>query len=314
MVLIVLTDPNPALAFNTLIRRCAYVLIPLSILLYKYFPDMGRRYHRYSGEMSIVGVTVGKNALGLLCMITALLFCWHISKILKKKKMPVVRTEILVHGFILAMIFWLFINVDSATATGTFVIGIGIFLGTGTQIFKNNINGIGAFLIIMVLFYLISEWLFGVTGIAISTMGRDPTLTGRTLLWKDIIDMSNNFLFGTGYDSFWLGERRAKLWEMYWWHPTEAHNGYIETYIELGFIGLTILIGIIVSGFKNLIRSFAYDFDFGRLRIAFFIIALVFNVTESGFKGLHLMWFIFLITVVECHNNKSSLKNEKLLR
>ena len=151
----------------------------------------------------------------------------------------------------------------------------------------------------MVFIYFISEWLFNITGIAISALGRDPTLTGRTVLWKDVINMGTNFFLGAGYDSFWLGERRAKLWAMYWWHPTEAHNGYLEIYIELGIIGLTMLLGIIVTGFKRVKRSFIYDFEYGRLRMTFFLLALIYNITESGFKGLHLMWFIFLLSTVE---------------
>lgn len=77
MVLIVLTERNPVDAIKTLLRRFAYVLIPLSIVLYKYFPAMGRSYHRWSGELMITGVTTHKNELGLLCLICGLFFLWN---------------------------------------------------------------------------------------------------------------------------------------------------------------------------------------------------------------------------------------------
>src|SRR2546428_3149771 len=44
------------------------------------------------------------------------------------------------------------------------------------------------------------------------TMGRGPTLTGRTQIWHLVLSMTTNPLLGTGFESFWLGPRLQKIW------------------------------------------------------------------------------------------------------
>ncbi len=34
--------------------------------------------------------------------------------------------------------------------------------------------------------------------------------------------------------------------------------------------------------------------------MTFLIIILTYNITEAAFKGMHLMWFILLLTAIEC--------------
>ena len=77
-------------------------------------------------------------------------------------------------------------------------------------------------------------------------MGRDSTLTGRTEIWTHVLWVAGNPLLGTGFESFWLGDRLANVWSIM---PgiQEAHNGYLEVYLNLGWIGVTLLavIGLI---------------------------------------------------------------------
>ena len=42
MVLVVLTDPDPKLAFKRLLTRAGFLLVPLSVLLIKYYPELGK--------------------------------------------------------------------------------------------------------------------------------------------------------------------------------------------------------------------------------------------------------------------------------
>ena len=55
IVLVVLTERDPMEALKTILRRCAYVLIPLSIVLYKYYAHLGRSYGRWTGELIFTG-------------------------------------------------------------------------------------------------------------------------------------------------------------------------------------------------------------------------------------------------------------------
>lgn len=301
MVLIVLTSPAPVEAVKTMFRRCAYVLIPLSIVLYKYYPLLGRVYHRYSGELFVTGVTTNKNSLGLLCLVLGLFFFWNLLTLWRSKKVYTDKREILVHVTLLFMILWLLVVADSATSTMLFILGICIMLGFELPFIKENIQCKLRFLIIVslcltpFLLFGFSSWLSSVVNIT----GHTATFWGRVQLWPEFIGlMGASHLIGTGYDSFWLGHRIATLWAKYWWHPTEAHNGYVETYLNLGLIGLFLLLGVIISAYRKICRTLMSDFNYGRLKMVFIVIALLYNVTEAAFKGLHLMWFVFLLIAI----------------
>ena len=77
-------------------------------------------------------------------------------------------------------------------------------------------------------------------------VGKDPTLTDRTKIWAFVLGMHTNPLVGTGYQSFWLGPRLEYFWQNSGLgHLNEAHNGYLEVYLELGLIGVSLLIGFL---------------------------------------------------------------------
>src|SRR6266436_6784541 len=138
----------------------------------------------------------------------------------------------------------------------------------------------------------------GIGGSALKGMGRDATLTGRTEIWKDVISMSGNPIFGTGFESFWLGSRANRMWQMFYFHPTQAHNGYIEVYLELGWVGIAMMAAIIVTGCRNAVEALRRDPDAGRIRLAYIVVALAYNMTEAGFRMMTVTWFFFLLSAV----------------
>src|SRR6185295_18613016 len=91
-------------------------------------------------------------------------------------------------------------------------------------------------------------------------------------------------LCGAGFESFFLGSRLDTLWARHWWHPNEAHNGYLETYLTLGWIGVALLACMVLAGYRNALRTYVKNPDLGSLQIAFFFVALIYNLTESGVK------------------------------
>jgi O-antigen ligase len=110
--------------------------------------------------------------------------------------------------------------------------------------------------------------------------------------------MHVNPLFGAGFESFWLGPRLDKIWAVYWFHPTEAHNGYLETFLNLGWVGIALLAVVIVAAYRNVAAVLRRDPEAGRLRLAFFVSAIAYNFTESAFKTMNPVWFIFLLAAI----------------
>ena len=57
MVLIVLTEPDPEEALISLMKRCAYVIVPVSILFVKYYPSLGTKYDQWTGLQMNTGIS-----------------------------------------------------------------------------------------------------------------------------------------------------------------------------------------------------------------------------------------------------------------
>src|SRR5947207_11421428 len=64
MALILLTEPDPEEALTRVMKRLAYVVVPVSILFIKFYPQLGREYDPWTGLPMSNGIATGKNMLG----------------------------------------------------------------------------------------------------------------------------------------------------------------------------------------------------------------------------------------------------------
>ena len=147
----------------------------------------------------------------------------------------------------------------------------------------------------------------GLSPSALQAMGRNPTLTDRTEVWENLFKLVSNRWVGTGFDSFWLGPRLEKMWSIYWWHPNEAHNGYVEIYLNLGWIGVIILALVLVAGYGKVFAAYRQNLPLGDLRLAYFLVGMVYNFTEAAFfKTLAPAWLFFLFAIISIPSNSTS--------
>src|SRR4029077_1155320 len=86
MILVAISDPRPLEAIRTLLRRLGYLLIPLSVMLIKYFPDIAREYDPWTGAQTFSGATTSKNMLGIICLVCGTYFFWDIVVRLHNRK------------------------------------------------------------------------------------------------------------------------------------------------------------------------------------------------------------------------------------
>jgi O-antigen ligase len=74
-------------------------------------------------------------------------------------------------------------------------------------------------------------------------MGRDATLSGRTLIWKQVwlLILQRPWL-GWGYNAFWRGTQGEAFRVVAAVHfmVFHAHNGFLEIWLELGAAGLAL--------------------------------------------------------------------------
>jgi O-antigen ligase len=296
MVLVVLSERTPIEAVMTLFKRCAYILMPLSFVLIKYFPSFGRSYSPWTGAVWYTGVTNNKNTLGVLCAICGIGMAWNLLLILRRNERLKNKLEVFIPSFILILVVWVLIKSNSSTSLVCFIVGIGIVTVMGIKTVRNNlvyIVPVSAVLLAPV-YFMTDGWVAFFTGM----IGRDETLTGRTEIWQKALEMVENPIIGCGYSSFWLGERLHKFWSQYTWFPTETHNGYLEIYLELGLIGLGILIGVLISSLRAIVVSARRDPNLGALKLAVLIAVIMYNVTESAFRSGLIMYFVFQLVVI----------------
>ena len=79
--------------------------------------------------------------------------------------------------------------------------------------------------------------------------------------------MPINPIFGTGFESFWLGKRLEQLQGIFFFFPNEAHNGYLEVYLNLGLMGLFIVPCDAYSSILENTTWFFRNFEWERYRI-----------------------------------------------
>lgn len=72
MALVLLSEKRPSDALGAVLRRMAFLLVPLSVLFIRYYPELGRGYHM--GVAMFTGVALQKNTLGLLCVFFSMYF------------------------------------------------------------------------------------------------------------------------------------------------------------------------------------------------------------------------------------------------
>lgn len=297
MVLIVLTEEHPVVAVRRWLSRVGFVLVPMSVLLIKYYPALGRGYNRFSYMQFYQGVSTDKNGLGLLCLICGIGSVWQIIQLLNEPRGRREKRALAAQGILVAILCWLLWISNSMTSMSCFLMASTLMICIRFRAFIRKRFAIhlafGALLglSLMALFLNMGSGL-------VQDLGRDPSLTGRTDIWKVVLSMPINPVLGTGFESFWLGPRLDKIWSMYWWKPNEAHNGYIEVYLDLGWIGLTLLAFLFATGYPAIISAVRRSKDEGGLRLALFFTAIVYNCTESAVRIMHPAWICLLLALV----------------
>jgi exopolysaccharide production protein ExoQ len=298
MIFVVLSETNPIAAIGALVRRCTYVLIPLSLVLIKYYRSMAVEYNVWTGQEYLAGATTDKNALGRLCLVAGLFLFWDLIKTRRHENRGIWKLNRYLNMFLLVMVLWLLLKSHSSTSLGSMIVGISLIIGLGFSFIKTKVRYLGTFVIVSILTIFVLDQVFGLTEFVVTkVLGRNMTFTDRSFVWKDLLAMDTNPLWGVGYDSFWLGDRLKYF--SYKHQVNEAHNGYLEVYLELGTIGLFLLGGFLINTFYNAKRSLMVDFDFGRLRLALLFIFLLYNVTESAYKASTLMFFVLMLLAID---------------
>jgi exopolysaccharide production protein ExoQ len=297
MALIVLTEPDPEESVKRLMKRCAYVVVPLSILFIKYYPQWGRGFDPWTGMGMNNGIAENKNMLGGDLLILGFFFFWYLLQIWPLERGRLRRNELfLTAGFLMA-IWWLLSQAHSATSLISLVIGALIVVFVGIR--SINKNFIGTYMLAALILLVVTELTVGMSGGLSENLGRGSGLSGRTMIWTRLLEVQTSPILGTGFESFWLGERPKLLEGLFFYSLNEAHNGYLETYLTLGLIGVFLLVGLFVATFWKIRLELFRNFEWGRFRLGFLAAVILYNWTEAAFKTVSPLWFVFYLIAMD---------------
>ena len=79
-------------------------------------------------------------------------------------------------------------------------------------------------------------------------MGRSDDvseMTGRVPLWNFVWHASEGrHIQGFGYGAFWVVDRTRAAWDALNWFPRHSHSAYLQTVVNLGLVGLAVVLAI----------------------------------------------------------------------
>ena len=144
---------------------------------------------------------------------------------------------------------------------------------------------------------------------AIITSGRDLTFSGRTTLWNSAIAVAQarHPISGAGYGAFWTESGSAYVWQymLHWGHmPNHGHNGFLDAWLELGWIGLSTLVCVTLVSFFIIVKRInePENGDFWFILLILHIVFLAINLAGTiSFRHSEIFWICFLAPILFRH-------------
>jgi exopolysaccharide production protein ExoQ len=225
-----------------------------------------------SGVASFVGVFAQKNELAFF---VSLMLLGSLATMLDKAQPIAFRLL----GFLaLGVEAPLLVMTRSAASEITAVVAAGVLIA---NLFVSRLSRFGRarlfFACVMIMLpalALVGLADDGVNYFIVKVMGKDMTLTGRTVLWEHAATLiPSHPMLGVGFQAFWRqNEVEAEsLWNQF--HILSRtgfhfHNTYVEAVIELGYIGGALLVATVLSVMVGVLR---WSWRTGSIPASFFV-------------------------------------------
>ena len=179
MALIILTETDVKEALVRLMKWNAYLLLPISILWIKYFPELGRTNEEW-GAMLNRGIAEGKNGLGTICLTLGLVFLWYSLQVLRSEKTKQRRNELFLLGGLWLMEGYCLRKAHSSTSTITLLLSSALMLALGLRFVDKR--RIGVYALAGIVLFIIAQSLFDVYGSVVDVSGHGLTIARKRTL------------------------------------------------------------------------------------------------------------------------------------
>jgi len=213
------------------------------------------------------------------------------------------------------LLFMIFVALKSSSATSCLAILLFCILGTALQLMQKGGASkiIGVFLLALLLLFapvvaVGSDALFAL-------IGKDPTLTGRTVIWTYVLPYIYQRPFlGWGYGAFWSTENPA-AWEIanaiHWYSP-EAHNGVLEILLSGGLIGAVWFVYLFFRTIRISLRCMRYDSAMAITCLSCCVGVVVEGVSERVLVYIDALAGVFFICGFFCEQTVSRARRHPI--
>lgn len=298
MVLVIATDPEPLIALRRIFSRVGLVLLPASLVLIRY-SALGRGYDP-EGNPANTGVTTNKNELGLITFVILLGAFWSFYHLLRAKRHPNRGRHLVARGALVALGIVVLQQAHSATSVACFMLGAALILVANLPFFKRRTTRIHLLIVGTLLLGGIAM-LFGGEATVAGALGRNANLSDRTTIWAAVIPANPNAFIGAGFESFWNGygkNVKGNASEIELNNLNSAHNGYIQVWLDLGWVGVALIAQILINGYRRAYSAFRLSIEVGGLMLAYIATSSMYSITEAGFRIVTPSWFFLLLVLV----------------
>lgn len=235
------------------------------------------------------GLTLQKNQFGQISNLLLLMFLFLRNSGTGKKFFAFD-----VIGIIISIFFIILSLSTTAFVSMIYIFSLQSIFFTD-RIFKDI--RIGRFISLTIIIFIFSLAVFLslnsdiVERIVTQLLGKDLSFTGRTEIWQMMLnEIAKHPILGVGYSSFWDVPKA----EGYALIGNTAHNGYLEILNELGIIGFSLMIIVLINFFYRAIKIST------TINLITIISILILNFSESSLfreKGAITFVTLFIILI-----------------
>ena len=131
-------------------------------------------------------------------------------------------------------------------------------------------------------------------------VGRSSNLTGRTEIWRGVISsIRERPILGYGYAGFWTESASASIDRALGVNVTYSHNGYLDTFLTNGALGVSLAVVFFGTGLK---RAFDWSVQ-GESHasfwpLTFLLFFLLYNLGECTILMQHFIWALCVAAIV----------------
>jgi exopolysaccharide production protein ExoQ len=295
VALVVLTNRDPLRGVTTICVRAAYLLLPLSVVFMKYFPEIGRQSAR-SGSAMFQGACMHKSSLGAIIFLFGIFI---ILDIIELRRAGGGRIPIYIRYFMLLIGFWCMRTCGSATSFICFTTGCFALWATGRLVQLRNPAQMLFRCFVVGVFIVAVEKTFNISDVVLEALGKNKTLTGRTEIWDLVKHVDSNPIIGAGYLSFWESAEAEKIAATFAGYLNSSHNGFLDMYLEGGFIGVGLLVIMLLGWARGAVKRMLSGTMFGRMAFIILLLGILFNNSETAFFRLDPVWFVLLLMMID---------------